>query len=92
MKSTRPRRGDIAPTAETRHRQCPHDAIQYINPSVGGLAAEIAALEDAALAEQAALLAAAAQYAVLTPLLLLRLRLVAAELARRLAEREEVRP
>ena len=88
--SARPHRGDVAPLAGVGDRRNPHDGTHYINLSVAGLAAEIAALEDAALAEQAALLAAAAQYAVLTPLLLLRLRLVAAELARRLVERVEV--
>ena len=92
MKSRHPHRRGTAPPAGVRDRRNPHDGTDYINLSVAGLAAEIAALEDAALAEQAALLAAAAQYAALTPVVLLRLRLVTAELARRLALGEEVRP
>jgi len=91
--STHPHRRGVAPPAGARHRRSLRYETEYTagdNPSVAGLAAELAALDDEALAEQAALLAVAAQYATLAPLVLLRLRLLAAELARRLAECEEV--
>ena len=50
------------------------------------LAAAVAALDDDELVEQALLLAGAARYPVLRPLIITRLRIVAVELARRLAE------
>lgn len=68
-----------------------HPPAATRNPGTVALAGELAALSDAALAEQAALLAAAAAHPALALAILVRLRLVAAELARRLAEREGVR-
>lgn len=92
--SARPHRRGGAPTARTPgNRGC--CCVEYTcdeNPGITALAAEIAALDDEALAEQVTLLALAAQHAALAPLVLLRLRLAATELARRLVAREGVAP
>jgi len=59
------------------------------NASILALAEDMARLSDSDLAEQALLLAEAAKHPALAPLVLVRLRLVAATLARRLLELEE---
>lgn len=90
---TRPHRRELVPVAQAPgDHACGDQYTGRDNPSVAGLAAELAALDDEALAEQAALLALAAQHAALTPVVLLRLRLITSELARRFVAREGVAP
>jgi hypothetical protein len=89
--STRPRGGlSPAPTAPRHRPACllPHSTMVG-NASILALAEDMARLSDSDLAEQALLLAEAAKHPALAPLVLVRLRLVAATLARRLLELEE---
>jgi len=89
-----PPRGGFAPApkASRRRAACLRDYLTISgNPSVIALAAELLALEDEQLAEQAELLAVAATHPDLARAVSLRVGLVLAVLARRLNEREEVR-
>lgn len=91
--TTAPRRdGGGAASSAGWDRASRYDHIAIVplaatrDPGSLELAAELAALSDRELAEQARLLAAAAAHPALVPLVVTRLRLLAAELARRLLE------